>query len=77
MSDFLGSIITIIIFSLIIFFSFVIPLLTMIIKIINQYERGIRLRLGKYTGRIEGPGLILLIPFVDKMIIVDIREIPM
>lgn len=47
------------------------------IKIINQYERGIRLRLGRYRGNIEGPGLVLLIPFIDKMIVVDTRETPM
>lgn len=73
----LGSLTGIIVFLLIIFFSFVLPAIISMIKVINQYERGIRLRLGKYIGRVEGPGLIILIPFIDKMIVVDIREIPM
>ncbi len=57
--------------------SFVLPVVLSIIKIVNQYERGIRLRLGRYVGHVEGPGLIILIPFIDKMIIVDTRETPM
>ncbi|MEN3014457.1 MAG: slipin family protein [bacterium] len=57
--------------------SFILPLLLSMIRILNQYERGIILRLGKYTGSVKEPGLILLIPFIDKLITIDIRETPM
>lgn len=45
------------------------------IKVLNEYERGVVLRLGKYTGSVKGPGIIWIIPFVDKMIRVDLRLI--
>lgn len=46
------------------------------IRIINQYERGVVLRLGKYS-RTLNPGFRIIIPYVDKMIKVDIRTTPM
>jgi len=45
------------------------------IKILNEYERGVVLRLGKYTGSTKGPGIIWIIPIVDKMVKVDLRLI--
>jgi len=45
------------------------------IKIINQYERGVVLTLGKYTG-IRQPGLRIVIPIIQKLIRVDIRSTP-
>ena len=45
------------------------------IKIVNQYERGIVLTLGRYTGTRE-PGLRLVVPFIQRMIRVDIRSTP-
>lgn len=42
------------------------------IRILREYERGVVYTLGRYTG-IKGPGLIILIPFVQQMIIVDTR----
>ena len=45
------------------------------IKILNEYERGVILRLGKYIGRTKGPGIIWIIPFVDQIIRVDLRLI--
>ncbi len=77
MFDCLGPLTGFAIFFIIIFFSFILPTIISMIKIINQYERGIRLRLGKWIGKIEGPGLVILIPFIDRMMVVDIREIPM
>ena len=41
-------------------------------KILNEYERGVVLRLGKFTA-VRGPGLIILIPGLEKMIKVDLR----
>ena len=43
------------------------------IRVVNQYERGIVLRLGKYR-RTLGPGLRLIIPYLDKMTKVDVRN---
>jgi regulator of protease activity HflC (stomatin/prohibitin superfamily) len=42
------------------------------IKIINQYERGVILTLGKYTGTL-GPGLKIVIPIIQRLIRVDMR----
>ncbi len=46
------------------------------IRIINQYERGVVLRLGKYS-RTLNPGFRVIIPYIDKMRKVDIRTTPM
>ena len=45
------------------------------IRVINQYERGVILTLGKYSGT-KNPGLRLVIPIIQKLIKVDIRTIP-
>ncbi len=37
------------------------------IKVLNEYERGVIFRLGRVI-RAKGPGLIILIPVVDKMV---------
>lgn len=42
------------------------------IKIIDQYERGIVLTLGRYTG-MRGPGLRIVIPVIQRLVKVDIR----
>lgn len=46
------------------------------IKILNEYERGVVFRLGKFTD-VRGPGLILLIPGLEKMAKIDLRLITM
>ncbi len=43
------------------------------VKIVQQHERGIVLLLGKYKGLAE-PGLNMVIPFIESMIKVDVRE---
>jgi len=43
------------------------------IRIINQYERGVVLRLGKVRGDVKEPGLRLIIPIVDQMRKISIR----
>lgn len=42
------------------------------IKIINQYERGVVLTLGKFTG-IRQPGLRIIIPYIQRMVRIDVR----
>jgi regulator of protease activity HflC (stomatin/prohibitin superfamily) len=44
------------------------------IKVLNEYERGVVFRLGRIIGA-KGPGLIFLIPAVDKMVRIDMRTI--
>jgi len=44
------------------------------VKILPEYQRGVVFRLGRITG-IRGPGLILLIPIIDKMRRIDLRVV--
>ncbi|NOY78195.1 MAG: slipin family protein [Calditrichaeota bacterium] len=44
------------------------------IRILKEYERGVIFRLGRAIG-VKGPGLILLIPIVDKMVKVSLRVV--
>jgi regulator of protease activity HflC (stomatin/prohibitin superfamily) len=44
------------------------------VKVLNEYERGVIFRLGRIIGA-KGPGLIILIPLIDRMIRVDLRTI--
>ena len=46
------------------------------IKILREYERGVIFRLGRLIAA-KGPGIIFLIPFVDKMVKVSLRTIAM
>lgn len=64
----LPVLIVIVVFVLFIFFSAV--------KVVQEYERGVVFRLGRLVGP-RGPGLILLIPFVERMQKVDLRTITM
>lgn len=53
---------------------FVFLILINSIKILKEYERGVVFRLGRLIGT-KGPGLILLIPMIDRMVKVDLRVI--
>lgn len=44
------------------------------IKIVQEYERGVIFRLGRLVGA-KGPGLFFIIPFVDRMVKVDLRVV--
>ena len=46
------------------------------VRILNEYERGVVFRLGRVIGA-KGPGLILLIPVIDKLVRVDLRVVAM
>ncbi|CAA9575316.1 MAG: Putative stomatin/prohibitin-family membrane protease subunit aq_911 [uncultured Thermomicrobiales bacterium] len=46
------------------------------VKVVQEYERGVVFRLGRLLGP-RGPGLILLIPFVERMTKVDLRTVTM
>ena len=56
---------------------FVVSLVISAIKIVNEYERGVIFRLGRVQGGPKGPGLFILLPFVDKMVKVDLRTVTM
>ena len=53
---------------------FVLALLATAIRILREYQRGVVFTLGRFTG-VKGPGLIILIPFVQQMVSVDLRTI--
>jgi regulator of protease activity HflC (stomatin/prohibitin superfamily) len=44
------------------------------VKVLREYERGVIFRLGRLIAQ-KGPGLILLIPLVDRMVKVDLRTV--
>ena len=46
------------------------------VKILNEYERAVIFRLGRLTG-VRGPGLIILIPGIEKMQRIDLRTVTM
>lgn len=54
----------------------VIILLSAAIKVVQEYERGGVFRLGRFVG-LRGPGLILIIPFVERIRKVDLRVVTM
>src|SRR5947207_6799691 len=53
---------------------FAIIILPQAIRILREYERGVIFRLGKLLGA-KGPGLIFLIPIVDRMVRMDLRVV--
>ena len=52
--------------------AFVLILIYASIRILREYERGVVFTLGRYTGT-KGPGLFLLVPFIQQMVRVDLR----
>ena len=52
----------------------VLLILASAVRVLNEYERGVIFRLGRLIGA-KGPGLILLIPIVDKMVKVSLRTV--
>jgi len=54
----------------------VLIIVLMAVKIVPEYERGVLFRLGRLVGQ-RGPGLFLIIPFIDRMVKVDLRVVTM
>ena len=52
----------------------VLIILAAAVRILREYERGVIFRLGRLIAQ-KGPGLILLIPVIDRMVRVDLRTI--
>lgn len=61
---------------LIIFLAVILLIVVPGVRIINQYERGVVLRLGKFS-RTLNPGFRIIIPYIDHMVKVDVRTTPM
>ncbi|MBA7677262.1 hypothetical protein ES703_85514 [subsurface metagenome] len=51
-------------------------IISMAVKIVAEYERGVIFRLGRLIGA-KGPGLFVIIPMVDRMVKVDLRVVTM
>lgn len=66
------------VFSLIPCLGFVFVILLMIafsaVRVVQEYERGVIFRLGRFVGA-KGPGLFFIIPFVDRLVKVDLRTV--
>ncbi|MHA7833777.1 MAG: SPFH domain-containing protein, partial [Algiphilus sp.] len=54
----------------------VIALIASAFKVLAEYERGVILTLGRYTA-MKGPGLIIVIPVLQRMLKVDLRTVVM
>lgn len=55
---------------------FVVIILSNAIRVLREYERGVVFRLGRLIG-LKGPGIIFLIPIVDKLVKVSLRTVVM
>jgi regulator of protease activity HflC (stomatin/prohibitin superfamily) len=53
---------------------FVIGIFASAIRIFREYERGVMFTLGRFTG-VKGPGFILMLPYIQQMVRVDLRVI--
>jgi len=54
---------------------FLLVILRAAIRILPEYERGVLFRLGRVTGEPRGPGLIFIIPIVDRLVRVSLRTV--
>lgn len=55
---------------------FLLFLLITAVRVVQEYERGVIFRLGRLQGA-KGPGVFLLLPFIDRMVKVDLRVVTM
>ena len=56
---------------------FIASVLISAIKVVKEYERGVIFRLGRVQGGPKGPGLFILLPFIDNMVKIDLRTVTM
>jgi regulator of protease activity HflC (stomatin/prohibitin superfamily) len=62
--------------SVVVVVAIVLFILANAVRVLREYERGVIFRLGRLISA-KGPGLILLIPLIDKMVKVSLRTVPM
>ncbi|MHA1631891.1 MAG: SPFH domain-containing protein, partial [Candidatus Freyarchaeota archaeon] len=60
--------------ALVVILFFVALILLSGLRILREYERGIVFRLGRALPNVKGPGIVYLIPIIDRMVKVDLRE---
>ena len=63
-------------YTIIVLVILVVMFLAAAIRVLNEYERGVIFRLGRIIAT-KGPGLIILIPVIDKMVKIDLRTVTM
>ncbi len=63
-------------FGIVIAVVFFLYILASSVRVLNEYERGVVFRLGRLVG-VRGPGLIILIPILEKMVKVSLRTVVM
>ncbi len=54
----------------------VLVIFSMSVRVVSEYERGVIFRLGRLIG-VKGPGLFFIIPYIDRMVKVDLRVVTM
>jgi regulator of protease activity HflC (stomatin/prohibitin superfamily) len=54
----------------------IVIIISMTVKVVTEYERGVIFRLGRLVGA-KGPGIFFIIPFIDRMVKVDLRTVTM
>lgn len=54
----------------------IVVILSSALKVVREYERAVVFRLGRLIGA-KGPGLIFLVPIIDKMVKIDLRTVTM
>ncbi|MCX7832050.1 MAG: slipin family protein [Actinobacteria bacterium] len=54
----------------------IVVILSSALKVVREYERAVVFRLGRLIGA-KGPGLIILVPIIDKMVKIDLRTVTM
>lgn len=58
----------------IVIFVVILPLTGAAVKVVQEYERGVIFRLGRLVGA-RGPGMFVILPFIDRMVRIDLRTI--
>ncbi|MGD8690165.1 MAG: slipin family protein [Gammaproteobacteria bacterium] len=61
-------------FGIVIIIAFVVLLVMSVFKILNEYERGVIFFFGRFQV-VKGPGLIIVIPFIQQMVKMDLRTV--
>src|SRR6266516_3537100 len=64
--------VVLVIIGIVVFFGVIV--LASAIRVLREYERGVSFRLGRLSAQ-KGPGLIFLIPIIDRMVRVDLRTV--
>ncbi len=63
--------------SFIVLLAFVVGILGSCVRVLSEYERGVVFRLGRVLSSPKGPGLIFVIPVIDRVVRISIRTITM